>query len=1480
MKPVKLIISAFGPYAEETTIDFEKLGGQGLYLITGDTGAGKTTIFDAIAYALYGEASGDVRRSYMFRSKYAGAEVPTYVEFTFDYCGKRYCVRRNPEYMRPKGRGTGFTPQKAGAELTFPDARQPVTKSTEVTKAVTELIGLDRKQFMQIAMIAQGDFQKLLVAGTEERGSIFRQIFDTGCYQKVQDQLGAAKKSQWKEYDELRRSIHQYMDGISCTDDLPASAGISRLKKEKFDGRIGEGLELLAELCREEQKAIQALDGEIEERENQIQKADQLIGNIHKIREQEKILKEHQKELEAWEPQFFKARDDLSLAKQKAGQCAQLTQQIHEQQENLKLLERLEQEYQEQKREEKVLQEKEAQKKTLSGQKEELEQELRIKQESLKALASAGEEKERLDQEQKNALREKDRLRRQREGCLEEEKKQKETDAKIAARQTALHTLDTEIRTCKSRIEALKEQDALLAEAKGRYKELYESGESLRKETKARAGTVRQLQQEELRQTQLSGQEREQKEEEAKRKAEQETLKHAGAEELKCGQSVKEARDRLLDFDRQKKELERLKEEAKAQRTACEAMQRKAEAEEKRLQQMQEERECVLGAEARILKLEQKERDGKEQKTELGALEDAITALEKRQKELAAAQEAYQKAAEQKEQAGRIYADMEKRFLDAQAGLLAKGLKEEEPCPVCGSVHHPSPARIPETVPLKSELDRQKERLAKAQEKAAQCSTKAGHIMTLTEKQEQEIAVQAERILGGAENGVRAENSTRKEAIARRKTQLAEELERIKTDLEKAKKECVRKTELDELIKKEAAKQKDAGVLLQKQEQELAAAEGRLSEKNRQWEETVYSMQFPEDLEKTDAAREACLKQTLETAQSNYKKALADKQRLEQLESEAVRTEHKLNQIKEQIAQSQKHAAGLSGQAKIQKSQIDRYKEQAENILAAAAAFLQRDDVQQTLRQYRESPHVAERPAADLQSPDWSAADLQSPERPAADSQLPDWPAAERQRTDETLVLSEIADGCTRLDQCSQAFRFQIETRIQLENSFTQQELRKESLKNEIHALERQSEGIRSRKQEKTEGLWNSILAYRPECPAQYGCAPAIPAAELESLAESIERELGDRLAALEEALRKNNAKRRRRQELEQEIPQKDAERLALADRIKSAELILAQTKERQAAGKKRILELKEQLKTESKSEVKDAIQALAKQKASLEQALADAEEAYIASKTKYDQLNAAIKTLTEQLSAAGEAGAVSEDEVLAKKERLRQEKAELNQKRDQKNSSFAANSNILKKVTVRQEDILKAEEKYKWLKSLSDTANGALKDKPKIELETYIQTAYFDRILKRANLRLLTMSSGQYELKREEIKDNTTKKEKVGLELGVIDHYNATERSVKTLSGGESFQAALSLALGLSDEIQSLAGGVRMDSMFVDEGFGSLDEEALSQALRALSHLTEGNRLVGIISHVAELKEQIARKIVVTKKRTKDGIGSQAEIE
>ena len=189
MRPLKLTLSAFGPYAAETVLDLEKLGKGGLYLVTGDTGAGKTTLFDAITYALYDHSSGGVREGAMLRSKYADPKTPTFVELEFEVGGKRYTVHRNPEYTRPKVRGQGDTTEKADATLTYADGRPPVTKSKEVTAAVQGIIGLDYNQFCQIAMIAQGQFTRLLNASTEERSQIFRKLFRTQRYQKLQERL-------------------------------------------------------------------------------------------------------------------------------------------------------------------------------------------------------------------------------------------------------------------------------------------------------------------------------------------------------------------------------------------------------------------------------------------------------------------------------------------------------------------------------------------------------------------------------------------------------------------------------------------------------------------------------------------------------------------------------------------------------------------------------------------------------------------------------------------------------------------------------------------------------------------------------------------------------------------------------------------------------------------------------------------------------------------------------------------------------------------------------------------------------------------------------------------------------------------------------------------------------------------------------------------------------------------------------------------
>lgn len=356
-------------------------------------------------------------------------------------------------------------------------------------------------------------------------------------------------------------------------------------------------------------------------------------------------------------------------------------------------------------------------------------------------------------------------------------------------------------------------------------------------------------------------------------------------------------------------------------------------------------------------------------------------------------------------------------------------------------------------------------------------------------------------------------------------------------------------------------------------------------------------------------------------------------------------------------------------------------------------------------------------------------------------------------------------------------------------------------------------------------------------------------------------------------------------QEEEQALMQKEAELLKLQKSLPEIENRLEAEKEQilslekeqiSLTEKKKALEetvrrLDQELERGSRAEAVKRIEQLEEMREVLQKQLKEAEEARSRSREKEAALEGSIETLTGQLQDEKE----HDPEVyLQLQEQCEAEKQTVSEKWNACSSRLDRNNDTLEKITEKYEQLQQTEAVWKWMKALSETANGTLAGKEKMMIETYVQTAFFDRILARANTKFMMMSRGQYELKRQVQADNH--RSQSGLELEVIDHYNASARSVKTLSGGESFQASLSLALGLSDEIRSSAGGVRLDTMFVDEGFGSLDEDALQQAVRTLQQLTEGNRLVGIISHVADLKEKIDKKILVTKEKFG---GSKAEL-
>ncbi|MGN1011773.1 MAG: AAA family ATPase, partial [Clostridia bacterium] len=295
MRPIRLTLSAFGPYAGKTVMDLELLGTSGLYLITGETGAGKTTLFDAITYALYGEPSGDQRKVSMLRSKYAKAETPTFAELVFECKGKQYTLRRSPAYERPAKRGNRMVEEKASAELILPDGAI-ITKEKAVTAAVCDIIGIDRRQFTSIAMIAQGDFQKLLLASTEEREKIFRQIFHTHCYEKLQKKLSDEAKALNKERTLKKSGIQQDIQMISWEESDPLYEEVIKAKEDglPFD-EILRLLETLLRKDREEQEANRR------KREEISKEKEQTAAAIEAAKNREQMEKELQKEEAALE---------------------------------------------------------------------------------------------------------------------------------------------------------------------------------------------------------------------------------------------------------------------------------------------------------------------------------------------------------------------------------------------------------------------------------------------------------------------------------------------------------------------------------------------------------------------------------------------------------------------------------------------------------------------------------------------------------------------------------------------------------------------------------------------------------------------------------------------------------------------------------------------------------------------------------------------------------------------------------------------------------------------------------------------------------------------------------------------------------------------------------------------------------------------------------------------------------------------------
>ena len=216
MRPNKLVLSAFGPYASKVELDLSKLGENGVYLITGDTGAGKTTIFDAITFALFGKPSGDIRDVKTLRSEYANEEIETYVELDFIYHDEEYHIYRRPEYTYTHVQKNGEVKQRSKATdayLILPNGDR-IVKPTEVTKQVEQLLGMKRDQFRQIAMIAQGSFLEILNADTKERGRLFEKVFMTSKYSVLMDRLNQMAKESSIALNDAKLRLQQIISDI------------------------------------------------------------------------------------------------------------------------------------------------------------------------------------------------------------------------------------------------------------------------------------------------------------------------------------------------------------------------------------------------------------------------------------------------------------------------------------------------------------------------------------------------------------------------------------------------------------------------------------------------------------------------------------------------------------------------------------------------------------------------------------------------------------------------------------------------------------------------------------------------------------------------------------------------------------------------------------------------------------------------------------------------------------------------------------------------------------------------------------------------------------------------------------------------------------------------------------------------------------------------------------------------------------------
>ena len=331
MKPLKIKISAFGPYKNCIDIDFEKLGESGIFLITGDTGAGKTTIFDSISFALFGEVSGSNRPVPSVRSDFADNDTETFVELEFTHKNKKYKIRRNPAYERTKKRGEGTTKTSADASLEYDDKVISGTKNVDIK--IEEILGINSKQFKQISMLAQGEFLKILFAESKDRTEIFRRIFDTDIYNQIAKRLAdktriaKAELEQLKDYFAINSSNIVWKDGIQSVQPKDVNELFIQEILEKLQQEIKINSEQF-EKC-QEQISKQSDENSKMEKEITAQKdKNDKIDRCQKLQEEQKVLQEKQEDIKQKEILIQKSQEIINKILPKEDKKKELEKEI------------------------------------------------------------------------------------------------------------------------------------------------------------------------------------------------------------------------------------------------------------------------------------------------------------------------------------------------------------------------------------------------------------------------------------------------------------------------------------------------------------------------------------------------------------------------------------------------------------------------------------------------------------------------------------------------------------------------------------------------------------------------------------------------------------------------------------------------------------------------------------------------------------------------------------------------------------------------------------------------------------------------------------------------------------------------------------------------------------------------------------------------------------------------------------------------